>query len=52
MKILYVLSFMHGEMAQIWATNETIAVLANRLMFNTLEELMAAIERTFGDPGY
>ena len=52
MKILYVLLLMHGDggMAQVWATNEANAVLANRSTFNTLEELLAAIERTFGDP--
>jgi len=52
MKILYVLLLMHGDggMAQVWATNEANAVLANRSTFNTLEELLAAIERTFRDP--
>ena len=50
MKILYALSIMHRGMAQIWAANKTNAVLANRSTFNTLEELLAAIERTFGDP--
>jgi len=39
--------FMHGGMAQIWATNENNAVLENRSIFNTLEELLADIERTF-----
>src|SRR5882724_8170027 len=50
MKILYTLSFMRGGMAQVWAANETSAVLANMLTFNTLEGLLASIERTFGDP--
>jgi len=50
MKILYALSIMHRGMAQIWAANKTNAVLANRSTFNTLEELLAAIERTFRDP--
>jgi len=50
MKMLYVLLFMHGGMAQVWAANETSAVLANMSTINTLEELLASIERTFGDP--
>src|SRR5882724_8713404 len=50
MKILYALSFMHGGMAQVWAANETSMVLANMLTFNTLEGLLASVERTFGDP--
>src|SRR5882724_5981224 len=50
MKILYVLSFMHGGMAQVWAANETSMVLANTSTFNTLEGILTSIERTFGDP--
>ena len=50
MKILYALSFMHGGMAQVWAANETSVVLANTSTFNTLEGLLASVERTFGDP--
>src|SRR5882724_12610369 len=50
MKILYALSFMRRGMAQVWAANETSAVLANMLTFNTLEGLLASVERTFGDP--
>ena len=50
MKILYVLSFMHGGMAQVWAANETSMVLANTPTFDILAALLAAIERTFGDP--
>ena len=49
MKILNALSFMRGGMAQVWADNETSAVLANTSTFNTLEGLLASIERTFGD---
>jgi len=41
---------MCGGMAQNWAANETNTVLANRSTFNTLMELLAAIERTFWDP--
>jgi len=50
MKILYALSFMCRGMAQVWAANETSMVLANTLTFNTLEGLLASVERTFGDP--
>ena len=50
MKILYVLSFMSGGMAQVWAANETHMTLANMSMFNTLEGLLMSIEKTFGDP--
>ena len=50
MKILYTLSFMRGGMAQVWAANETSAVLANTSTFNTLEGLLTSIKRTFGDP--
>ena len=37
MKILYVLLFMSGGMAQIWAANKTSMTLANISTFNTLE---------------
>jgi len=50
MKILYVLSFMCGGMAHIWAEYETSVVLSNMSMFSTLPELLACIERTLGDP--
>ena len=50
MKILYALSFRQGGMAQVWAANETSAVLANTSTFNTLEGLLTSIERTFGNP--
>ena len=49
MKIVYVLSFMHGWMGQVWAENETNTVLSNTSMFSTLSELLACTERTFGD---
>ena len=48
-KILYMLSFMSGGMAQVWAANETSATLANMSTFNTLEGLLMSIEKTFGD---
>jgi len=50
MKILYTLFFMHGEIAQVWAKNETKAVLSHTSTFSTLMELLAGIERTFSDP--
>src|SRR5882724_13724070 len=49
MKILYALSFIHGGMAQVWAANETSAVLASMSTFNTLEGLLASVKRTFGN---
>ena len=50
MKILYILSFMSGGMAQVWAANETSMTLANMSMLNTIEGLLMSIEKTFGDP--
>src|SRR5882724_4303934 len=50
MKILYTLSFMQGGMAQVWAANETSAILDNTSSFGTLTELLALIKRTFGEP--
>ena len=48
MKILYMLSFISGGMAQVWAANETSVTLANMSMFNTLGLLMSG-KKTFGD---
>jgi len=50
MKILYALSFMHGGIAQVWAKNKTNVILSHSSTFSTLSELLAGIERTFGDP--
>src|SRR5882672_5423533 len=50
MKILYALSFMRGGIVQVWAKNETNAVLSHSSLFTTLAELLAGITRTFGDP--
>jgi len=50
MKILYVLSFMSGGMAQVLAANKTSMNLANASTFNTLEGLLISIEKTFRDP--
>src|SRR5882724_7262299 len=52
MKILYTLSFMWGGMAQVWVANKTSAILDNMSSFGTLIELLALIERTFGDPDW
>src|SRR5882724_8031578 len=50
MKILYAFSFMHRGIAQVWAENETNAILSYTSMFATLAKLLSSIERTFGDP--
>src|SRR5882724_13538058 len=50
MKILCMLSFMSGGMAQVWAANETSMTLATMSTFNTLEGLLMSIEKNFGDP--
>ena len=52
MKILYVLSFMCGAIAQVWAENETNVVLFHMSMFSTLVELLAGVKRTFSDPDW
>ena len=52
MKILYALSFMHGGIVQVWAKNETNVVLSHMSMFSTLVELLAGVERTFGNPDW
>src|SRR5882724_9009836 len=49
MKILYVLSFISGGMAEVWAANETSVTLANMSTFNTLEGLLMSIEKTSRD---
>jgi len=50
MKILYALSFICGGIVHVWAKNETNVVLSHTSMFSTLVELLAGIERTFGNP--
>src|SRR5882724_1354130 len=52
MKILYTLSFMQGEMAQVWVANETSVILVNMSSFSTLVELLASIKRTFSNPDW
>src|SRR5882724_13451738 len=50
MKILYTLSFMCKGIAQVWAENETNAILSYTSTFTTLAKLLSSIERTFRDP--
>jgi len=50
MKILYALSFMHGGTAQVWADNETMAVINGASQTQTLDDFLDNIEKTFGDP--
>ena len=48
MKVLYALSFMHGGMAQVWAANETMAVINGTSQMQTLD-ILENVEKTFGD---
>ena len=48
MKILYALSFMHGGMAQVWAVNETMAVISGTQM-QMLDIFLEHVERAFRD---
>ena len=50
MKILYALLFMHGGMAQVWAANETMAVIMGTSQMQTLDIFLGSVEKTFGDP--
>ena len=50
MKVLYVLSFMRGGMAQVWAANETMAVITGTSQMQTLDIFLGSVEKTFGDP--
>ena len=50
MKILYELLFMHGGMAQVWAENETMAVITGTSQMQTLDIFLGSAEKTFGDP--
>ena len=49
MKILYALLFMHGGMAQVWAANETMAVITRTSQMQTLNIFLESIEKTFRD---
>ena len=50
MKVLYALSFMCGGMAQVWAANETMAVINGTSQMQTLDIFLENVEKTFGDP--
>ena len=50
MKILYALSFMHGGMAQVWAANETMAVIMGTSQMRTLDIFLENVKKTFRDP--
>ena len=52
MKILYALLFMCGGMAQVWAANETMAVITGTSQMQTLAIFLESIEKTFGDPDW
>ena len=49
MKVLYALSFMCGGTAQVWAANETMAVINGTSQMQTLD-ILENVEKTFGDP--
>ena len=50
MKALYALSFKHRGMAQVWAVNETMAVINVKSQMQMLDIFLENIKRTFGDP--
>ena len=52
MKVLYALSFMHAtwRTTQVWAANETMAVINRKSQMQTLDIFLENVERTFGDP--
>ena len=49
MKVLYALSFMRRGMAQVWAVNETMAVITGTSQMQTLDIFLESVEKTFGD---
>ena len=49
MKILYALSFMHRDMAQVWAANKTMAVITGMTQMQTLDIFLEHVERAFRD---
>ena len=49
MKILYVLSFMHRGMAQVWAANDTMAVITRTSQMQTLVIFLESVKKTFED---
>ena len=52
MKILYALSFMCGGTAQVWAANETMAVIMGTSQMQTLDIFLGSVEKTFRDPDW
>ena len=52
MKILYALSFMRRGTAQVWAVNETMAVITGTSQMQTLDIFLESVEKTFGDPDW
>ena len=48
-KVLYALSFMCGGTAQVWAANETMAVINGMSQMQTLDIFLENVEKTFGD---
>ena len=49
MKILYAFLFMHGGMAQVWAANETMAVITGTSQMQTLDIFLERVKKTFRD---
>ena len=52
MKILYALSFMRRGTAQVWAANETMAVITGTSQMQTLDIFLGSVEKTFRDPDW
>jgi len=50
MKICTTLSFMRGGMAQVWAANETSAILDNMSSFGTLAEFFGIDQKDLRQP--
>ena len=50
MKVLYALSLMCGDTAQVWAANKTMAVINGTSQMQTLDIFLENVEKTFGDP--
>ena len=48
MKVLYALSFMRRGTAQVWAANETMAVITGTSQMQTLDIFLESVEKTFG----
>jgi Zinc knuckle len=49
-KLLYALSFMTGGSAQIWAHNQTEAIISGTSYISSLDEFIDQVEEIFGDP--